>query len=144
MLKTGKEHLAGLRDGRVVYIGGEQVDDVTRHPAFRNVAQSIAAFYDLKADPARQPFQYPLKRQFVEPDWRRLPGYKDVSPKDWESALWQRQHSVKNVKELKEVLGAALTDDVAEEILRDQKERATMSILLYSPSVAVLSVLAAT
>jgi 4-hydroxyphenylacetate 3-monooxygenase len=54
MLKTGKEHLEGLRDGRVVYIGGEQVDDVTRHPAFRNIAQSIAAFYDAKADPARR------------------------------------------------------------------------------------------
>ena len=25
-----------LRDGRVVYIGGERVDDVTRHPAFRD------------------------------------------------------------------------------------------------------------
>ncbi|MBI3554048.1 MAG: lysine 2,3-aminomutase [Elusimicrobia bacterium] len=84
----------------------------------------------VKADPSRQPFSYPLRRQFVEPDWKRLPGYKDVSQKDWESALWQRQHSVKNVKELKEVLGSFLTDDLSEEILRDQKERATMSILL--------------
>ena len=54
MLKSGKEHLEGLRDGRVVYIGGEQVTDVTRHPAFRNAAQSIADFYDFKADPARR------------------------------------------------------------------------------------------
>ena len=54
MLKTGKEYLEGLRDGRMVYIGGEQVDDVTRHPAFRNLARSIAAFYDLKADPAQR------------------------------------------------------------------------------------------
>ena len=38
MLRTGKEHLESLRDGRVVYIGGEKVDDVTRHPAFRNAA----------------------------------------------------------------------------------------------------------
>ncbi len=29
MLRTGKEHLETLRDGRVVYIGGERVDDVT-------------------------------------------------------------------------------------------------------------------
>ena len=35
MLETGKQHLEGLRDGRVVYIGGEQVADVTTHPAFR-------------------------------------------------------------------------------------------------------------
>jgi len=53
MLKSGNEHLASLRDGRVVYIGSERVDDVTTHPAFRNAARSIAAIYDLKrADPA--------------------------------------------------------------------------------------------
>jgi 4-hydroxyphenylacetate 3-monooxygenase len=54
MLKTGAEHLEQLRDGRVVYIGGERVDDVTRHPAFRNAARSIAAIYDMKADPANR------------------------------------------------------------------------------------------
>jgi 4-hydroxyphenylacetate 3-monooxygenase len=54
MLKTGKEHLEGLRDGRVVYIGKERVEDVTAHPAFRNAARSIAAIYDLKADPANR------------------------------------------------------------------------------------------
>ena len=55
MLKTGAEHLASLRDGRVVYIGAEKVDDVTTHPAFRNGARSMAAIYDLKrADPALQ------------------------------------------------------------------------------------------
>jgi 4-hydroxyphenylacetate 3-monooxygenase len=52
MLRTGKEHLESLRDGRVVYIGGEKVDDVTRHPAFRNAAATVAGIYDLKADPA--------------------------------------------------------------------------------------------
>src|SRR3954462_14194618 len=52
MLKSGNEHLESLRDGRVVYIGAERVDDVTTHPAFRNAARSIAAIYDLKrADP---------------------------------------------------------------------------------------------
>src|SRR6202453_5463479 len=52
MLRTGKEHLESIRDGRVVYIGSERVEDVTRHPAFRNAAQTVAALYDLKADPA--------------------------------------------------------------------------------------------
>ena len=77
-----------------------------------------------------QPFSYPLKRAFVEPDWRRLPGYKDVSSSEWESALWQRQHSIKNLKELKNALGPYLTDDLALEIERDQKEYATMSMLI--------------
>src|SRR4051794_25215091 len=51
MLKTGKEHLEQLRDGRVVYIGKERIDDVTAHPAFRNAAQTVAALYDMKAAP---------------------------------------------------------------------------------------------
>ena len=51
MLRTGSEHLDSIRDGRVVYIGSERVDDVTRHPAFRNAAKTVAALYDMKADP---------------------------------------------------------------------------------------------
>ena len=54
MLATGKEKLERMRDGRAVYIGSERVDDVTRHPAFRHGAQTIAELYDLKADPARR------------------------------------------------------------------------------------------
>ena len=54
MLKTGNDHLEGLRDGRVVYIGGEKVDDVTTHPAFRNAARAMATIYDMKADPANR------------------------------------------------------------------------------------------
>ena len=51
MLRTGKEHLERLRDGRAVYIGGERVDDVTTHPAFAHAAATAASIYDMKADP---------------------------------------------------------------------------------------------
>jgi hypothetical protein len=54
MLRTGKEHLESLRDGRVIYIGSERVDDVTHHAAFRNAATTVAALYDMKADPANR------------------------------------------------------------------------------------------
>src|SRR5215470_11690827 len=54
MLKTGTEHLESLRDGRVIYLGSERVDDVTTHPAFRNAARTVAALYDMKADPANR------------------------------------------------------------------------------------------
>ena len=53
--RTGEQFLAGLRDGpREVWIGGERVADVVEHPAFRNVARSVAALYDLQHDPARR------------------------------------------------------------------------------------------
>ncbi len=77
-----------------------------------------------------QPFSYPLKREFVEPDWRRFPGYKNVTQEEWETALWQRRHTVKNLKELKEVFGDLLPDSLMASIERDIKERATMSILV--------------
>jgi len=51
MLIIGKEKLERTRDGRAIYIGVERVEDVTRHPAFCNGAQTMAALYDLKADP---------------------------------------------------------------------------------------------
>jgi len=79
---------------------------------------------------AAQPFKYPLEREFIEPDWTRLPGYRNVSRADWESALWQRRHTVKNLRELKAALGPLLPDDLLASMDRDQRERATMSLLL--------------
>jgi 4-hydroxyphenylacetate 3-monooxygenase len=49
---TGAEYLESLRDGREVYIYGERVKDVTRHPAFRNAAASVAKLYDALHAPA--------------------------------------------------------------------------------------------
>ena len=80
--------------------------------------------------PAQQPFVYPLKNPFVEPDWRRLPGYRDVTEEEWGSALWQRKHTVKNFKELKAALGDLLPEDLLASMERDQRERATMSLLV--------------
>ena len=48
MLKTGKEHLEGLRDGRTIYIGSEKIDDVTTHPAFAHAAHTVAGMFDAK------------------------------------------------------------------------------------------------
>ena len=47
---TGAEYLESLRDGREVYIYGERVKDVTKHPAFRNAAVSAAKLYDALHD----------------------------------------------------------------------------------------------
>ena len=85
---------------------------------------------EARARAHQQPFSYPLTREFVEPDWRRFPAYRDVTTEQWESAQWQRAHSVKNLGELKEALGAFLTDELAADIQHDMYERATMSMLI--------------
>jgi len=51
MLRTGEQYLDSIRDGRVIYIGDERVEDATKHPAFRDIAQTYAELYDLKAAP---------------------------------------------------------------------------------------------
>jgi len=78
----------------------------------------------------RQPYAYRYTSEFHEPDWRRLPGYRDVTDADWSSALWQKRNFVKNVEQFKKVLGHFLTDELAGDILKDQVERATMSMLI--------------
>jgi 4-hydroxyphenylacetate 3-monooxygenase len=46
-MRSGAEYVAGLRDGRSVFINGGRVDDVTTHPAFRGAVGSVARLYDL-------------------------------------------------------------------------------------------------
>src|SRR4051812_697307 len=54
MIKSGKDHLEALRDGREVWLRGQRVDDVTRHRAFRNSVATSAALYDVQAAPENQ------------------------------------------------------------------------------------------
>lgn len=46
-MRTGKEYLESLDDGRQVWVGNEKVDNVVTHPKTRDYAQRIAEFYDL-------------------------------------------------------------------------------------------------
>jgi lysine 2,3-aminomutase len=86
--------------------------------------------WSTRSHAADQPYRYPPERAFEEPDWRRLPGFRDVTEAEWASARWQRLHSVKSLDELRRVFGPLLPGDLAESIARDQRERATMSMLV--------------
>jgi 4-hydroxyphenylacetate 3-monooxygenase len=50
--RTGAEYLAGLRDGREVWLNGERVADVTAQPALTGGARAIAGLYDLQHEAA--------------------------------------------------------------------------------------------
>ena len=45
---TGARYIESLRDGREVYIDGKRVDDVTTHPAFKDMVHELARVYDLQ------------------------------------------------------------------------------------------------
>ena len=76
-----------------------------------------------------QPYVY-RHNELAEPDWHRLPGWADVTDQEWESAQWQRSHCIKNIRQLRQVIGAGLSDGFYADLERDQAERATMSMLV--------------
>jgi KamA family protein len=76
-----------------------------------------------------QPYVY-RHRELVEPDWRRLPGWAGVTPQEWASAQWQRAHCIKNIRQLRQLMGDGLSEKFYADLERDQAERATMSMLV--------------
>ncbi len=81
------------------------------------------------APPAPQPYSY-RRSALHEPDWRRFPGWAQVSGEEWRSAQWQRAHCVKNVGQLQAVLGDLVGAAFYEDLAADVGGQATMSMLL--------------
>ena len=79
--------------------------------------------------PLPQPYAYRY-RALVEPDWTRFPAGPASRTAEWADAQWQRAHCVKNVKQLREVMGDLLEERFYADLERDQAERATMSMLV--------------
>jgi 4-hydroxyphenylacetate 3-monooxygenase len=79
MIRTGMDYREGLRDGRDIWINGEQVRDVTTHPSFKPVVDIRAHIYDMQHDPASRDdmtyeqdgerFAVGLKLPYTAEDW---------------------------------------------------------------------------
>ena len=52
MIRTGEQYRDSLRDGREVWINGERVKDVTRHPQFKPLVDIRARIYDMQHEAA--------------------------------------------------------------------------------------------
>jgi lysine 2,3-aminomutase len=76
-----------------------------------------------------QPYDY-QRRPLAEPDWTRFPGWRDVTAAQWESAQWQRVNCVKNVKQLRALMGGLLDERFYADLEADQQRLATMSMLV--------------
>ncbi|ANI42206.1 KamA family radical SAM protein [Mycolicibacterium vaccae] len=76
-----------------------------------------------------QPYTY-ARRLLTEPDWRRYPGWSGVTESEWRDPQWQRAHSVKNIAQLRSVLGDLIDERFYVDLAADQQQRATMSMLL--------------
>ncbi|MBA0125834.1 lysine 2,3-aminomutase [Haloechinothrix sp. YIM 98757] len=76
-----------------------------------------------------QPYVY-QRTELVEPDWRRFPGWSDVTEAQWRDAQWQRVHCVRNIKQLRALMGDLLDESFYADLEADQQQTATMSMLL--------------
>ncbi len=80
-------------------------------------------------DGVRQPYSY-VRKELVEPDWRRFPAWRGVTEAQWRDAQWQRVNCVKNPGQLRAVVGGMLGEHFYEDLAADQAGFATMSMLL--------------
>jgi KamA family protein len=89
-----------------------------------------------------QPYSY-RHRELAEPDWRRLPGWADVTADQWASAQWQRAHCVKSIRQLRQLMGSGLDERFYADLEQDQALRATMSMLVPPQMINTMAPLTA-
>ncbi|NYV68409.1 4-hydroxyphenylacetate 3-monooxygenase, oxygenase component [Bacillus sp. Gen3] len=83
--KTGKQYIERLQKANNnVYIHGERVKDVTVHPAFKNVIQSMAKLYDLQYEKAD-------KMLYTSPSSGEQVGMTFLQPKSIDDLIARRE-----------------------------------------------------
>jgi 4-hydroxyphenylacetate 3-monooxygenase len=85
---TGKRYIESLRDDREVWLDGKRVDDVTRHPAFRPMIETLAHVYDLQHSDA-----YRDQMTYVDPESGVRTSLSWLIPKTREDSQRKRRNS---------------------------------------------------
>lgn len=84
---TGERYIESLRDGREVWIDGKRVDDVTTHPAFRDMIRALADVYDAQNNEYRDEMTY------VEPETGLRTSLSWLIPTNHEESARKRKNS---------------------------------------------------
>jgi 4-hydroxyphenylacetate 3-monooxygenase len=90
-MRSGADYLRSLQDGRQVFLNGERVTDVTRHPAFRGAARSLARLFDIAAAPEnreRMTFPSPKTGAPVLRAWQIPRTHADLRARRLFSEAW--------------------------------------------------------
>lgn len=87
---TGARYIESLRDGREVWLDGKRIDDVTTHPAFRDMIKALADVYDLQNGQYRDEMTYLEEESGVRTSlsWLIPKAREDSSRKRRNSQLW--------------------------------------------------------
>lgn len=89
--RSGAELLAGMKDDREIWLGGQRVEDVTQHPALTGTAHHLADFFDLQFEAAEECL-------FPDPETGELINVSHIIPKSRED-LSRRHRAIKRVAE---------------------------------------------
>ena len=90
-MRSRADYLRSLQDGRQVFLNGERVTDVTRHPAFREAARSLARLFDIAAAPEkreRMTFASPKTGEPVLRAWQIPHTHADLRARRLFSETW--------------------------------------------------------
>jgi 4-hydroxyphenylacetate 3-monooxygenase oxygenase component len=87
---TGRRYVESLKDGREVWIDGARVEDVTTHPAFRDMIAELARIYDLQNGQYRDAMTCldPQTGQRISVSWLLPRSAEDLKRKRRNSELW--------------------------------------------------------
>src|ERR1051325_7918950 len=85
-IRTGKEFLEALRDGRQIFIDGERVLDVTTDRRLAAAAQSVAELYDMQHDAALAD-----RMVFASPSDGKPVGLSFIEPKTVDDLIRRRE-----------------------------------------------------
>src|SRR5215475_3626 len=84
--RTGRQYLNGLREQDIeVWIGGENVKDVTTHPGLAGGARAIASLYDMQCDPKHHD-----EMTYVSPTTGDRVGLSFINPRTQEELIARR------------------------------------------------------
>ena len=89
-MRSGAEYIAGLADGREIYLDGERVDDVATHPAFAKAIQVIAGTYDDARSRADLHYTDPGTGETFSGMWRIPREASDLSARRRVHEFWAR------------------------------------------------------
>lgn len=93
-MRTGRDYIESLRDGRRIYLDGELVTDVAQHPAFAPSVEAVADLYDLSSDPGNAAImrhQSPELGRAISTFWLIPRSREDLTARRRAHELWQER-----------------------------------------------------
>ena len=91
MIRTGRQYLDSIRDAREVYIDGERVKDLVRHPMFKPLIDIRARIYDMQHQSATRDV---LAYQDAG-EWHAVANKLPRSEQDW----WDKRRATDTILE---------------------------------------------